>query len=293
MAPSIVSPIPATWPRSLIADGTLYVPLRVPRSCIPPDAVHRNAWEAPPAVLSAVPVTWPSSLIANAELCVPPGSVPRSVIVAVPAAETRNAEASAAPAAPTGAASTPVRRAAAKRRPHPRFRPPSIVLPPFSGASTSSAASGPHPVISTGRGSDLTGPHPEHRRTWFTMPNQQKACLRSNGDVTPSPCTQTRTTSPKTSPGHSVRSVTLHLGPVLGAPGRLPNVGTPPSRPTSAVGGEASLVVPAHPAPDKDMSRVRGDVPGDVGDRCRDRVNPRPVAGMERRVQPPGVARPR
>jgi len=61
-----------------------------------------------------------------------------------------------------------------------------------------------------------------------------RSCLGSNGDVTPSPCTQTRTTSP-ISPGHSLRSVTLHLGPVSGAPGRLgrtsaPNPAGPPRR---------------------------------------------------------------
>ena len=233
MPPPAVSPIPVTWPRSLIADGTLYVPPSVPRSCIPPDAVHRNAWEAPPAVLLAVPVTWPSSLIAVAELCVPPGSVPRSVIVAVRAAETRNAEASAAPAAPMGAASTPVRTAVARRRPHPRFRPPSIVLPPFMGASTSSAASGPHPVIFYGGAATSPAPTPNTAERGSRC-RTSRSCLGSNGDVTPSPCTQTRTTSP-TSPGHSLRSVTLHLGSASGAPGRLgrtsaPNPAGPPRR---------------------------------------------------------------
>ena len=63
-----------------------------------------------------------------------------------------------------------------------------------------------------------------------------RSCLRSNGDVTPSPPARRHThhTSP-TSQGHSLRSLTLHLGPASGAPGRPgrkspPNPGGPPRR---------------------------------------------------------------
>src|SRR5664279_2166252 len=55
-----------------------WVPPRVPRSVIPPDGVHRNAWPSPAAV-SAFPATRPRALIPCATLYVPP-RVPRSVI---------------------------------------------------------------------------------------------------------------------------------------------------------------------------------------------------------------------
>ena len=46
-APVLVAAVPTTWPRSFIVDENeavaLYPPPRVPRSSMPPDAVHRNA----------------------------------------------------------------------------------------------------------------------------------------------------------------------------------------------------------------------------------------------------------
>jgi len=54
---------------------------------------------------------------------------------------------------------------------------------------------------------------------------------------------------------------------------------------TSAVGGEASLVVPAHPAADDDVSRAGGGVAGEVGNRRGDGVGTGAVARVHRGVQ--------
>src|SRR3989338_482339 len=57
----------------------LVPPGNVPRSCIPPDRVHRKACLVPVDVVLS-PTISPKLLIANAVLLSPPSNVPRSCI---------------------------------------------------------------------------------------------------------------------------------------------------------------------------------------------------------------------
>src|SRR2546430_566214 len=88
----VVSLLPTTRPRSLIAVGALRRP-SVPRSVIAPFC-HKKAC-CPPAV-EETPITWPRLLIATASLA-PPSSEPRSV----------GAQPEWADGAPTGTSSNP------------------------------------------------------------------------------------------------------------------------------------------------------------------------------------------
>src|SRR5258708_40287147 len=69
------------------ADSLWLPPGSVPKSCIPPDSLHRNA--VAPLSPSDDPTTWPASLMAEAWLEARPGSVPKPRIPAT--AVQRNA----------------------------------------------------------------------------------------------------------------------------------------------------------------------------------------------------------
>ena len=72
-SPLAVSLEPTICPASLMARALLFGPPNVPRSTMPPDAVHRNAWE--PLAVVLTPTTCPASLMSLAPEKANPGKI--------------------------------------------------------------------------------------------------------------------------------------------------------------------------------------------------------------------------